>query len=457
MSSQAGRIGARIQQSMRALIQWLLTPWLLPTRPLSGKALLAAKVIAATIVGACLVMFAISLPARYAWLEQLATQAHPILRLNTQLNPRLSNLVVQYFPQIALGIEVGVMLLYCMNAALLFWKRSHDWLALLTAGALPAFALHIIPTLYTWMELNPFNTLVGSIFKCVGLGLAFLFLFLFPNGFYAPAWIRLFFWGWIVWAAAWLLFPTSAIAFRDPYTISIPGFILLMAWWTIGIYSQIYRYYRVSGPLQRQQTKTITFGATVVFMGYIFYVPLREAMLLTSKPLAASILFQMVAPYIYLFMVASIPVLIARSILRFRLWDIDLVIRRTLVYSLLTLLLGLVYFTAVTLLQSLVSSVSHQESAISIVLSTLAIAALFTPLRRRLQHAVDRRFFRQRYDAEKALEEFATAARSESDLEQLTAHLMATVQETLQPKAVTLWFKKDSAQVTRRETKENPL
>jgi hypothetical protein len=441
MSSQIGRFGARIQQSIRALIQWLITPWLLPTHPLSGNSLRIAQVIAVIVVGACLVMFAISLPARYSWLEQLATQAHPILRLNTQLNPRLSNLVVQHFPQIALGIEVGVMLLYCLNAALLFWKRSHDWLALLTAGALAAFALHITPTLFTWMELSPVNTLAGSIFKCVGLGLAFLFLFLFPNGFYAPAWMRLFFWGWIIWAAIWLLNPQSPLAFRDPYTISIPGFILLMAWWTLGIYSQIYRYYRVSGPLQRQQTKTITFGATVVFMGYIFYVPLREAMLLTSKPLAASILFQMVAPYIYLFMVASIPILIARSILRFRLWDIDLVIRRTLVYSLLTLLLGLVYFTAVTLLQSLVSSVSHQESAISIVLSTLAIAALFTPLRRRLQYAVDRRFFRQRYDAEKALEEFATAARNESNLPALTNSLVNVVKNTVQPSEISLWLK----------------
>jgi hypothetical protein len=129
------------------------------------------------------------------------------------------------------------------------------------------------------------------------------------------------------------------------------------------------------------------------------------------------------------------------AITRYRLFDIDILIRKTLVYSLLTGLLGLVFFGAITLLQSLFSSISKEQSAISIVLSTLTIAALFNPLRKRIQDFIDRRFYRQKYDAEQALAEFAEAARSETDLEQLCAHLTGTVQTTLQPGQVSLWLK----------------
>ena len=431
---------------IQKFIHWLLTPWLLPNRPLTGKMLLAGQAIAAAIAAACAVMFVIVLPARYTWLEQLAEQGHAVLRLNTSLNPLIANLFTEYFPQAAMFVEVSVMALYLLNAALLFWKRSGDWLALVTAAALPSFALHIIPTMMTWMELSPFNTLVGSIFKCVGLGLAFLFLYLFPNGFYAPPWMRLFFWAWVVWAALWIAFPQSVLAFRDPYTIGITGFILLMIWWAFGIFSQIYRYYRVSGPLERQQTKTITFGAIVTFIGYFVYVPLRQAMLLMPKPMAASIVFEMIAPYIYLLMIGSIPILITVSILRYRLWDIDIIIRRTLVYSTLTGLLSVLYIGGVALLQSVVTvnygplaAKNGQPSAVVIVITTLAIGALFNPLRGRIQNFIDRRFYRQKYDAENALAKFAEAARNETDLELLTAELVRVVQESLQPDAVSLW------------------
>ena len=129
---------------------------------------------------------------------------------------------------------------------------------------------------------------------------------------------------------------------------------------------------------------------------------------------------------------------LAIAILRYRLYEINVIIRKTLVYAMLTGLLSLLYFGGVALL----SAVGGQNSPVVIVLTTLLIAALFNPLRRRLQVIIDRRFYRQKYDAEKALAEFATAARSETDLEQLSYHLTATVQDTLQPERVDLWLKK---------------
>jgi hypothetical protein len=152
------------------------------------------------------------------------------------------------------------------------------------------------------------------------------------------------------------------------------------------------------------------------------------------------------------FIVATslIPVTIAVTILRYRLYDIDIIIRRTLVYGLLSGLLVLIYFGVVLLLQSIVSAFTGQESPVVIVISTLLIAALFTPLRRRVQELIDRRFYRQRYDAAQTLAAFAAMARDEVDLEALSTDLLRVVERTMQPERLGLWLSPtaDSRQLT---------
>jgi len=231
--------------------RFVLTPFLLPEKPLTGRSLLAARQVSAGISLASLTMFLVALPARLEWLTRFSFGAERVLLEQTLLLNDPIHWLTDVFPYVALAIEIIVFLIYLLNAALLYYLRSQEWLVLLTSAALMSFALHIIPTLNTWMLENPDLAFLGIILKSIGLGLAFLFLYLFPSGFYSPRWIRVFFLLWIVWALLWLIYPDSIFSFQDPFNISLVGFVLLMTWWGVGIFAQLYRYSRVSGPVER--------------------------------------------------------------------------------------------------------------------------------------------------------------------------------------------------------------
>ena len=151
----------------------------------------------------------------------------------------------------------------------------------------------------------------------------------------------------------------------------------------------------------------------------------------------------------WLFLVAilaflGLPISIGVAVLRYRLYDIDIIINRTLVYASLTLMLLLVYVGCVVCLQYILRTLTGEESQLAVVASTLMVAALFNPFRRRVQAFIDRRFYRKKYNAAKTLEEFSIKLRDETDLDSLNAELVTVVRETMQPEHVSLWLRPDA-------------
>jgi hypothetical protein len=215
----------------------------------------------------------------------------------------------------------------------------------------------------------------------------------------------------------------------------------------IPVGAQVYRYRRTSNAIQRQQTKWVVYGfaaGVVAFMGFLAYGNLINPSIKTSP--IGNLLGTTLLTGALLF----IPISIGVAVLHSRLWEIDIIIRRTLIYALFSVLLLLLYFGSVFVLQQVFRALTgQQQSELVTVVSTLVIAALFNPLRQRVQAFIDRRFYRRKYDAAKALEAFSVAVRDEVDLVELREHLLGVVDETMQPAHVSLWLR-DAEQPVRQ-------
>lgn len=331
-------------------------------------------------------------------------------------------------------------LLYLSLGLLLFLRRPDDRGALIMATVFLFNGTHggSISTL-------PLSSPPQSLAE--GLLLAFALLnewatplvfYLLPDGRFVPRWTRGLAVAFFLFLAPHHFFPGTPL---DPYLYPV----LLNTYGLLGIgtfiYAPLYRYFRVADARQRQQLKWVLVGVLAIPSVWLFNGALSVLSPVVGEPTATGIRYELAywawsTPFYLLS-----PLSLGFAVLRYRLWDIDVIIRRTVQYSILTGLLALIYFGGVVLFQSVFRTASGETSSLAIVLSTLIIAALFAPLRRRVQNLIDRRFFRQKYDAAKVLADFARTARDETDINKLTNRLVAVVQETLQPEQVTLWLK----------------
>ena len=284
--------------------------------------------------------------------------------------------------------------------------------------------------------VNLWVSIISSLALLIMFG---LFLLTFPNGrFLSPRWqqLTLIVLGLMVIYTIWGLATTetNVPTGGDNLTAFVsPLFIFLL----LGFLALFLRWYYARGVI-RQQIKWLafflmTFGTlfiVVEVIGTFFYPAIFEG-------------------WFYFFNVTGFilgfPIVFGLAIFKYRLYDIDIIIRRTVQYGVVSALLAAVYFGTITLIQGRLTAVIDTQSPLAIVLSTLLIAALFNPLRQRVQAFIDHRFYRKKYDAQQVLAQFAITARDETDMDALTAELVRVVQETMQPETVSVWLKKDAS------------
>jgi hypothetical protein len=349
---------------------------------------------------------------------------------------RGAGLQVRSYALLDVAIDKVFQLVWFMVGTLIYWRRSEDPMALLVSVFLVAFGTVTFDTTAadSLVSLQPVWWLPVRSVQILGEVGIVLFFFLFPNGRFAPRWTR-----WL--AVANIAFLVSRDLFPGMYSRP-PALEGLSEWVFLGfvassVWSQIYRYRRVSSPEQRRQTKWVVFGATLAVAGTsVFQLPLDFSLVGTDTPLVLLVLH---AGFTFSFLL--LPLSIGMAMVRSRLFDVDVLINRTLVYAILSATLAGVYFGGIVLLQRVFVVLTGQGSTLAVVASTLLIAALFTPVRHRIQSFIDRRFYRKKYDARKTLESFSAKLRDETDLDALSEDLVAAVGETVQPTHVSLWLR----------------
>ncbi|MGB8647665.1 MAG: hypothetical protein WCF84_20695 [Anaerolineae bacterium] len=444
----------------------------LPSTYFTGRRLIVVQAAWLAVAILTIGLFALAVPPRFDQLQQICTGAacqSPQLSIEDIRQLQQAGLSREFHAAYSLGLELVFAAINFIFAALIFFRRSQDRVALLVSLMLMTFGpatftgtLNALTHLSTGWQLP--ITLASSITGNapdwlvpvsswqfpVGLVIAIgqvataLFFFVFPDGRFFPRWGMLVVLVWSAWQVPAAFFPNTLLnAANWPPAVSIGVWACFLGSF---IFAQVYRYRQSRDPVRRQQTKWVVFGAAGALAGYVVLTLL--AYVATRLDLANLFVRQGILTLVYLVMVL-IPLSFGLAILRSRLWDIDVIINRTLVYSVLTGTLALVYIGIVLLLQySLRALTGQEQSAIVVAGSTLVTAALFTPLRERVQVTIDRRFYRRKYNAAQIMSAFNDAMRSEVDLDRLTGQLVAVVEETMKPQSVSLWLleRKDKEQ-----------
>lgn len=311
---------------------------------------------------------------------------------------------------------------------LVLWRVRRHWFGWFTAHVLLFLTQYPLYQPLQVAQLVPtFLIEFGAIFW----PLFVLYFFLFPNGRAVPRWAR-----WPVGSVCvmhlllQLAGPLASLKVVSASLVEsalLPGQNLILGNFVFILMCQIYRFVRVAGPVERQQTKWFVYGlaALIGLSILVDFVPKNSVGVAEFGVL--NLIF--------------LPISLAIAITRYRLFDIDVIIRRTLIYGTLTAILAVVYVGSIVVLQALLRPLVGTETELATVASTLAIAALFQPLRRRIQSMIDRRFYRRKYDAQKTVQAFSARLREETDLAFLSDDLIAVIQETLQPAHVSLWLR----------------
>ena len=389
------------------------------------------------------VLYLIGFPITFQYLKNVCSgtcSSGPQLTLEQARAFQSHGLTLSFYATYVLAFEFVFVVVWFLVATLIFWRKSQERLAWFVSLMLLTFGATYVDPLTVLAQQHPTWALPTHVVGFTGVVTLVLSLYLFPNGRFVPRWTGVIGLVWALWTLYWLL-PTNPNGFDSP--LWVMAYVGALA---LGVFAQIYRYLRVSQPMERQQSKWVVYGFSVAILTFLTLI--LGGSLLPSSLAHSPLSPLLIQPAFYLLMLI-IPLSIGIAILRSRLWNIDILINRTLVYGLLTAILALIYFGSIIGLQALLRGIINANNSVAIVVSTLVIAAIFQPLRHRIQAMIDRRFYRRKYDAARTIAAFSATLRNDVDLTQLSEHLVAVVEETMQPKSISLWLRDPESLRTR--------
>ena len=419
-----------------------------PVTALRGGWLLLARVAWVAVAITALAIALFSVPSSFELYRTVCTAAPEVCTQRAVWQPTPEG--VRALGDVGLSLDTYALLNVAIDkigdlvwfavGALIFLRRSDERMALFTSLFLIAFGTLAIDTTdaETLISSQPAWWLPVRGVEIVGEVCGTLFFLLFPNGRFVPRWTR-----WL--AVAWLAFSVPEIPFPELYSgspaLESASYLVFLGSVLSVTGALVYRYRRVFSSAQRQQTKWVVFGTTLGVAGtFPSQLPLDLGLVGGDTPF---VLLVLNTGFTLSFLL--VPLSISVAVLRSHLFDIDVLINRTLVYGLLTAMLIGLYFGSIVVLQRVFVGLTGEQSTLAVVASTLAIAALFNPLRGRIQSFIDRRFYRRKYDARKTLEAFSAKLRDETDLNALSNDLVGVVRETMQPTYVSLWLRPETA------------
>jgi hypothetical protein len=364
-----------------------------------------ARVIWPVVAVPALVLFIASVPVRYHLLSNPpGTQRAALEALSIPVEAHAGYL---------LSLELLFALVFVLVASIIYFRKARDMAALLFSLMLlmvGTASIPILPTMEALGHAQPALVPVIRTMTFIAWALVFLFFCTFPDGRFVPKWSRWFAAFAILISIPWNIFPDSALS---PWTWPRPLLVgFEIAIWGTCVFIQVYRYWRVSNSVERQQTRWVVFGMVVSVAGIVgLYLPRAVNPDLAHPPDRYSLTYYLLSSTAVTVSALFTPVAIGISILRYRLWAIDLIINRALVYIPLTAILGGLYTASIAFFQRVFIALTGDTSDAAIVISSLIIASVFTPIRNSLQSAVDRRF-KERPEPSKRLEQFGEQVHS---------------------------------------------
>jgi hypothetical protein len=416
------------------------------TTRLQGGRLLAMRALVLLTTLVVVSLFALAIPGLYPRFSVPCSDAlDQCLLYPQQVAPlAMLGLTPSSLTLITIAISYVTILLVILIAIAILWRRSDDWMALFLT-----VTLILMPTLFTSLlqGLPEAWQWIQQILNDAAIATFFLLIALFPNGRFAPRWL---------WLPTLAIIAVAIIPFPS-ISDSVEGVVtLVLGLTTLGaclclIAGQIYRYRRVSSAVERQQIKWGVYGfilAIIVNQAYwqpLYWIPSLR------RP---DSLYSLLAMPDSLLILCIVAISFFVAIQRYRLYDIDPLVNKALVYGSLTVILAIVYISGVIGMQALARTITGQDSPIALVASTLFIAGLFQPLRRLLQKTIDRRFYRSKYDARYTLAAFNATLRQEVSLTELEANLLAVVEQTMRPTHVSLWLRQPDPPSDRTNTNQ---